>query len=444
MNYPIVINFEGKYEAVLDKAYNIMLQDELLTSGSGYETLTFCISNHDKKRKFLMNEKGVELDGRTYTIKMIEDLKNGSNVCTVTCDAGWYDLNDGELKDLVYADRVTGTPSELITNELAGVTGILVPRTPAELLTYQLAGTGWTIGKITVTGGIKSEASQGVETVLHNLREICTRFGGDLYFDTKKKKVSLLANMGRKHQKIFCYEKNTSSIKRTIDTRDLFTRFTLIGKDADGNEVTVAKINDGKDYVENYSWFDKIGMPRKIKWYKKTDDRYSDKPNMLEYMTNWLAQYCKPVIGYELNLSLFEFTPSLGDYVFVYDKDLGIAGWLRVYSRKKNILQPHLSTVQLEAVKKTIVESIVSTSVDVAKTETQIENITADTILPAGTEDWIMQYEGGKWKAQPIVGAVLPIGMRGDVLQYDGHDWVASNVIGDINSVLDSINKEVY
>ena len=36
--------------------------------------------------------------------------------------------------------------------------------------------------------------------------------------------------------------------------------------------------------------------------------------------------------------------------------------------------------------------------------------------LPPGTEDWVMQYKNGKWKA--------------------------SNVLGDINQILDNINGE--
>lgn len=399
MDYPILLTPDGKYMAILNHAYNIMVEDELLTTANGYETLTFNISNYDKKRHLLANERMVQVQKRRYVIRLIEDLKNNSSICTVTCDAAWYDLNDGELKYLMHTDETT----------------IDAPTSVAQ----QLEGTDWTIGTVDVGGTRPKHTSNSQETSLYNLRQIKGNFGGDLFFDTLNFKVSLLANMGVRHQKIFCYEKNTTSIKRTIDTRNLFTRFTLIGKDSEGNDVTIDSINDGKNYVENYEWYDRMGLPRKIKWYKKTDDRYSNLENMKAYMESWLTTYSQPVIGYELSVSMFELAPELGDYVYVYDKDLGIGGWLRIVSRKKNILQPHLSTVELESTKKTIVETIVSNTSTGQNTQQIIDNvITSDgeIKLPPGTEDWVMQYKNGKWKA--------------------------SNVLGDINQILDNINGE--
>lgn len=400
MDYPILLTPEGKYQSILNKAYGIIVEDEMLTTSNGYETLTFMMPNTDKKRHLLCNERMVEVQGRRYVIRVIEDLKSNSNVCTVTCDAAWYDLNDGDLKYLMHTDETT------IDAETS--------------VAQQLEGTGWTIGTVDVQGTRPRHTSESQETSLYNLRQISGNFGGDLYFDTVNFTVSLLANMGVRHQKVFCYEKNTTSIRRTIDTRNLFTRFTLIGKDADGNDVTVAEINDGKEYVENFEWYDWAGLPRKVKWYRKTDDRWSDKQNMLDHMKSWINVYSKPVIGYELNVSLFEVSPNLGDYVYVYDKDLQIGGWLRIVSRKKNILQPHLSTVQLESVKRSIVETIVTTQ----KTTQQTQEIVTEVItpnnelkLPAGTEDWIMQYKNGRWQA--------------------------SNIIGDINRILDALNGEV-
>lgn len=400
MNYPILLTEDGRYDVVLNKAFNIVVEDQLLTTSDGYETLTFCMRNDDKRRWILSNEKEVEVDGRRYIVRVIEDDKGSSNICTVSCDAVWYDLNDGELKHLMHSEESMIDAKESIRQ--------------------QLSQTGWTIGTVDVPGRRDRHTSDAVDTSLYNLRQISDLFGGDLSFDTVNKRVSLLSSLGVRHQKIFTYEKNTTNIKRLVDTRNLFTRFSLIGSDADGNDVTVASINDGKDYLENFSWYDSMGLPRKIKWYKKTDQRWSDKYNMLDHMKSWLEVYSKPSVSYELAISLFDLSPELGDYVYVHDTDLAISGWLRVVSRKKNLSQPHLSTVQLESTRKTIVESIVT-----SKATTQVvENIVSgvmtpsyDVKLPAGTEGWVMQYLSGAWRA--------------------------SNVIGDINSVLDRINGEV-
>ena len=407
MDYPILVTPDGKYEAILNGAYQIVVEDEILTKSNGYETLTFLISNHNRKRRLLSNERIVEVQGRRYIIRVIEDLKNNSNVCTVTCDAAWYDLNDGELRRLMYkSDGTVPKPGEKIDAPTA--------------IAQQVDGTDWSIDVVDVETLRGYHTSDSQQTSLYNLREISGLYGGDLHFDTVKKRVSLLGNMGTRHQKIFCYERNTTYIKRIVDTRNLFTRFSLIGMDADGNDVTVSEINDGKEYVENYEWYDWAGLPRKIKWYRKKDQRWSDKQNMLDHMNSWLSVYSKPIVSYELKVSLFEVSPALGDYVYVYDKDFNIGGWLRVVSRKKNILQPELSTVQLESTKRTIVETIVTSST----TSQTVQDVVTDVVtpslelkLPPGTENWIMQYRNGKWQA--------------------------SNVLGNINSILDHINGEV-
>lgn len=400
MNYPIILTPDEKYLAILDGAYDIIVEDELLTTSNGYETLTFLISNGDKKRHLISNEQLIEVQGRRYIVRVVEDLKNNSNICTVVCDAVWYDLNDGDMKYLMHTENTT-----------------IDARTSVE---QQLEGTGWRVGTVDVRGTRPRHTSENKETSLYNLRQIAGNFGGDLYFDTVNHEVSLLANLGIRHQKIFCYEKNTTSIRRTADTRNLFTRFSLIGKDEDGNDVTVADINGGKEYVENYDWYDQSGIPRRLKWYRKTDDRWSDKQNMLEHMISWLNVYSKPIISYELNVSLFEVSPNLGDYVHVNDKDLGIQGWLRVVSRRKNVLEPHKSTVQLESTKKSIVETIVTTQATTQQVQDVVNEVTTpgnELKMPDGTENWIMQFKDGRWRA--------------------------SNVLGDINSVLDRINGEV-
>lgn len=487
MDYPIILTPEGKYQAILNHAYNIVVEDELLTTSSGYETLTFMLSNHDRKRSLLSNERTVEVQGRQYVIRVIDDLKNDSNVCTVTCDAAWYDLNDGELRHLMHSEgevvtgnfeylgnrvlkltspRMSGDDVNelqerlfslgyscgtedgefgpythegvksfekkfgLATDGIVDAAFVTALRTQifgrsSELTAYQavsqqIEGTEWKVGVVNVDGTRRAHTSPAKETSLYNLRQISGDYGGELHFDTARRTVSLLANLGVRHQKMFRYEKNTTSIKRTVDTRNLFTRFTLIGKDADGNDVTIDDVNDGKDYVENYEWFDWAGLPRKIKWYRKTDERWSDKENMKAYMQNWISVYSKPSASYELKVSLFEVSPNLGDYVYVHDKDLNIGNWLRVVSRKKNILQPHLSTVQLESTKRTIIESIITTATTSQTVQEVLTGVVTPALelkLPPGTEDWIMQYRGGKWQA--------------------------SNVLGDINSVLDVLNGEV-
>ena len=392
MKYPILLTSDGRYQTILNHAYNIIIEDEILSTSGGYETLTFNISNDDARRYDLKNERMVEVDKRVFVIRLLEDVKGDLNICTVTCDALWYDLNDGELRYLMHTESA---------ETLDATTAI----------SDQISNTDWHLGTINITSTRERRTADEKQTSLYNLRQIASIYGGELKFDTQGRSVSLLADMGERHQEIFCYEKNTTSIKRSIDTRSLYTRFTLKGKDG----ITISSINDGVEYLENYSWYDNMILPRKIKSYEKQDDRFTNSSSMKEYMEQWLDVYSKPIISYELSVSLFDFTPNLGDYIFVYDRDMKLGDWLRVMSRKRNILQPHLSTIELESTKKTIVETIVSNTI--TTTEVQEAQVNGNQVLlPEGEEGYVMQYKSGKWKA--------------------------TNIIGDINKVLDSINGE--
>lgn len=78
--------------------------------------------------------------------------------------------------------------------------------------------------------------------------------GGDLIFDNANKLVNLLTFSGTDSGALFCYRKNMKSIQRLIDTTSLITRLYAVG--ADG--MTFASINDGKPYVEDFTYTSEI------------------------------------------------------------------------------------------------------------------------------------------------------------------------------------------
>lgn len=319
----IVLTPEEQVEAIIDKAYDIVVKTEMLTRTNGYETLEFKIPFNYPKRNLLFNERRIEVDGRQYVIKLIDDTKATSNVTTITCDATWYDLADGELLNHKSIAKFSAK----------------------DAIEEQLAGTDWTCGICQIETTHQYTLNEK-NTRLYNLRYIHKLFGGDMWFDTKNKQVHLYNEMGMKTNNIFKYEKNIPEIKRTIDTRDLVTRYTLTGKDG----INISTINGGVPYVENYGYYDQLGIPRKLKSYEQQDERFTNTAYMKWYMETWLTQHAFPIVTYQITPAIVRVEPQLGDYIYVIDEQLQLKKWLRILAMEENKLEPWNTKYTLENV----------------------------------------------------------------------------------------------
>lgn len=320
MKYPILLHqTTGEYVCVFNRAFNIHKTGQTITDDNGYQNLTFCMYYGDPKFDMLTNEMDVECDGEIYTIKKIEREKYGSDTAVVTCDAAWYKLADGEYKSHTSNNYYTAL----------------------EAVQEQLEGTGWTIDScdIETTHAYTLEEN----SVLTNLREIRDLYGGEMWFDTKNKKVLYGNDLGVKTNNILSYRKNLKGIKKTVDTTELYTRFTLIGQDG----CKLSNLNGKLDYVENYSYYDDRGLPRVIKHYTKTDERFSNAFNMEEYMVAWLAIHSQPAVTYEVEAACLDDIPRVGDYVYVIDDDIGIKGWMKITEIDIDVLSTVDSVITL-------------------------------------------------------------------------------------------------
>ena len=141
------------------------------------------------------------------------------------------------------------------------------------------------------------------------------------------------------------------SIQRVVDTRSLVTRLYAVG--ADG--LTFADINNGKPYVEDFSYTNEIRI--------STLDcsSFTNPYQMKEYAEMRLAQYAKPTISYVLNamdlsvLTGYEHEAwALGDYVRVEDKELGISVTTRIVRREYNLQEPWNTVLELSTTLKNL------------------------------------------------------------------------------------------
>lgn len=318
-----VLNMDEKVEDIIDVAYGVVVKTEMLTRTNGYETLEFKIPFNYTKRSLLFNERRVEVDGRRYIIKVIDDSKSKDNVTVITCDATWYDLADGELLDHKSVAKFTAR----------------------DAIEEQLVGTDWTCGVCEIETTHKFTLNEK-NTRLYNLRYIHKLYGGDMWFDTKNKTVNLYVVMGAKTNNIFKYTRNISDIKRTIDTRNLITRLTFLGKEG----IDISEVNGGVPYVENYGYYDQMGLPRVVKCYEKQDERFANKAYLKWYAEEWLKQYAFPSVAYQITPSIIREDVRLGDCIYVIDTQLGLEKWLRVLAMEENKSEPWKSKYVLESV----------------------------------------------------------------------------------------------
>lgn len=168
--------------------------------------------------------------------------------------------------------------------------------------------------------------------------------GGDLVFDCPNRLVHLYTFSGSDSGALFSYRKNMKDIERTVDTTSLVTRLYAYG--ADG--MTFADINDGKAYVEDFSYSSEVRIS------SLDCSSFTNPYQMLEYAKMRLADYCEPTISYVLNaMDLSVLTDyaheswALGDYVRVEDKDLDISVTTRVVRREYNLQEPWNTVLEL-------------------------------------------------------------------------------------------------
>jgi phage minor structural protein len=231
-------------------------------------------------------------------------------------------------------------------------------------MAYALDGTSWYVGDVEVS--TKRSWSSEKTNALAILRAIADIHGGDLVFDCPRRLVHLYTQYGSDSGAVFAYNKNMSQIKKVTSTASLVTRLYAIG--AEG--MTFADVNQGKAYVEDYSYTDEV----RISTLDCTS--FTNPSQMLEYTKMRLAEYAAPTVSYELSamdLSLLtgyrHETWDLGDRVTVYDKELGIDVKTRVVRREYNLQEPWKSKLELSTTLKNLSSSSSTWDSAVAATE---------------------------------------------------------------------------
>ena len=328
---PVVLDDNGAWEAILENAYDIIVTGEI----NGEDTLTFSIPFRDSKRKYLENEKKIQIVDDVYKVRTITDVKDstGNTVTQVYAEAEFYDLTFSVRKEEKKFDAETA--------DIA--------------MAYALADTEWSVGTVNVTS--KRTWTSTEKNALSILRSVANLHGGDLVFDCPNRLVHLLTVNGKDSGALFAYKKNMKSIERVVDTRSLVTRLYAVG----ANGMTFADINNGKAYLEDFTYSSEVRITT------LDCSSFTNPYQMKEYTAMRLAEYCKPSVSYVLNamdlsvLTGYEHEAwNLGDYVRVEDKDLGLSVTTRIVRREYNLQEPWNTVLELSTTLKNLGSSVSS------------------------------------------------------------------------------------
>lgn len=232
---------------------------------NGLDEVIFSLPLHDQIYAIINEEDQVtDRAGQTYKVKQIDA---GAHDAKIVCQ---LDIDEWRSTLNVNYDSGTKTVNQQITAVLP---------------------TGWTINDRalvnigrTITGDLTPY-------------DVCVECTGvyNVYirWDNKNKVVTIYPKaMGTPVGAFATRELNLKEINYKGKSNDLVTRLYAYGKDG----LSFADINGGKEYVDNFTYTNKIicGVWR--------DDRYEVAQNLLDDATEKLAQMSKPLRTYECSI----------------------------------------------------------------------------------------------------------------------------------------------
>lgn len=348
---PQVYNANGKRLRILKTAHDVIISDQLITPKGGQEELDFRIPYPSDDRPFLEAEGIIRCDGSEFVIRQISDTwDTGSSVpiTTVHCEANWYELGD-------FDPEVIGGPFYT-----AG----------AALTVFSLWMPGWTVGSLAGAGDGKLTIRNKVSP-LTALRLLPQAFGGELWFDNINRTINISPHRGSTTAvAMYAHGRNMMGNQRNTDTSGLVTRLYAYGaREVKGNgqlgaPITLATgVPGGDEYIEDYSFYDDNGKPRKIRAAIIQSDTISTQPRLMAWARANLARMSQPGHSYVIqqsNTADHDVEAVLGDVVRIHDDLLGMDISARVRARQRNILQPWNTKYTVDKARGTLSGSIPS------------------------------------------------------------------------------------
>ena len=292
---------------------------------SADKTLTFTVKDPDELP--IQNEYYVRTRTDEYVVKK-------------TSHKSWSDL---QVTCLLNLEELQGNPFLSFSVKEMGL------REAAELA---LDGTGWSVGECDVEK-IRSAGMVNCNSI-EVIDNLCAVWMCDHSYDTIHKKVNFYKKMGARRGAYFMEGLNLKRITKESDSYDYYTRIIPIG----ANGLTIESVNDGRNYLENYSYSNKILT------YIWKDESYTNPQALLEDAEAKLDELAHPVVTYacdiiDLAKQRKEFgvlSYSLGDEVKLINRETRTLDTQRITKTVEYLHNPEKNTCEFANVATTFTE----------------------------------------------------------------------------------------
>ena len=337
---------------------------------TGDKTLTFTYSKFSKFYEDIKEEAYIRTKTDEFVIKAKEVQDDGS---TFTCTLNVEDL-EGHIIDRFESKE----------------------QTIKSALNLALVNTGWTVGNCDIKK--KRTILMSNSSSWEIIQEIKKTYRIEIQFDTLNKKINVYEHIGSDKGTYFINSLNLTALSIQSNSYDFATRIIPVGKDG----LTIESINNGKNYVENYQYSNKV---KTIYW---KDERYTIAENLKEDAEAKLNEISKPYRAYSASIiNLAEINDKyknildykLGDTITLISKDNKIREKQRIVKIKEYPNDHSKDTVELaNAILR--FEDIQKTFKDTTDT---VDNITSDNgTVDGSTIDSIKVKQIEDFKANVI------------------------------------------
>lgn len=261
------------------------------------------------------------------------------NTRTVTCEGELCFFGDAVSRPYLYQD----TPAAVFAAVLADYNSQVE------------AFKQFRLGEVTVTDPndyIRLE-SEGAESTLDTINKLLSRCGGYIVFTTASdgaRVVNWYESIGALSGQTIEFGENLLSFARSGANTSLATGVLPYGaKDANGQRITIADVNDGQDYILDADAVAIRGtIIKAVTW-----DDVTLPENLLRKARQWLEQNRYIVTSLELTaLDLSYLDKSIGSYqvgdtIPVLSKPHGVDEAFQLTEKTENLLNPADSAIKL-------------------------------------------------------------------------------------------------
>ena len=313
---------------------------ELLSTG--LKTLCFQVPCQDEFFEIIQEENYVETADYSYIIK--ELILEDNDFMEVRCSA-----NIEELTGRIFP------VFDCLNMSLADV------------YEYCLSKSGWKLDYKSIDRSVATYQLPHT-TGYEMIKQVAEDYGQELWFDTKAKVLRVYDKMGAEFGAYFSNELNLKRLTKQSSTYDYATVIFPLGK----NGLTIANINNGKEYLEDYSYSNKAIE----KYFIDEDIEVAEILKMKA--EEYLANSCVPRASYKLQLASLGDNIALGDVIYLVDKIKRIKQKQRVVKIVRYLREPERSSVEISNLQIDFARTFVEGQKEIKKEITYLKKLYTD------------------------------------------------------------------